>query len=72
MFIQYARFSCPVLSHLQFRRQISEKPSKIICHGIPYSGGQAVTFYQADRRTEGRRDKHEDAKRPLSQFCESA
>jgi len=70
--MQVARYSCPVLSHLQFRRHVSEKSSKMKCHGNPYIGGQAVACYQTDRRTEGRRDRHKDPKCPLSQFCESA
>jgi len=62
--MQVARYSCPVLRHLQFRRQISEKSSKIKCHGNPHSGGRAVACCQTDRRTEGRTDRQEDVKIP--------
>jgi hypothetical protein len=29
-------------------------------------------FFHADRRTDGRTDRHDEANSPLSQFCERA
>jgi len=68
----HTRYSCQILTKLEFSRQIFETPSNIKFPGNPSSGSRVVACGQRERRTDGRTDKHEEANSRFSQFCEGA
>ena len=56
VFTESTHYSCPILTKLEFSRQIFEKSSNIKFHENPSSGSRVVPCGQTDRRTDGRTD----------------
>jgi hypothetical protein len=59
--------SCRILMKLEFSRQIFEISSNIKFHQNPSSGSRVVV----QRRTDGRKDEHDEANIRFSQFATS-
>ena len=64
VFMQSARYSCPISMELEFSRQVFEKYSNIKFHENPSSGSKVVPC--------GRTDRNDEANSRFSQFCERA
>ena len=60
-FVQSARYSCPILTKLEFSRQIYEKYTNIKFQDNPSSGSRVLPYGQTDR--------HDSANSSFSQFC---
>jgi hypothetical protein len=59
--MQSTRYSCHILTKLDFFRQIIEKFKKIRPVG--------ANLFRAERRMDGQTDRHDDDKNRVSQFC---
>jgi len=55
---------------LEFSRHISEGYSNIKFNNNPSSGSRVVPSGLTDRRTDGQKNRREEAKSSFSQYCE--
>ena len=63
---------CQILMKLEFSRQVFEKYSNTKRHENPSSGGQTVSCGRTDGRIYRQTNRHGEANRRFSQFCEGA
>jgi hypothetical protein len=68
VFMLSIHYSCQILMKLEFSRHIFEKYSNITYNGNLSNGSWVLQCGQIDGRT----DRHDEANRRFSQFCEGA
>jgi len=66
--VKYRCYSGQILMQLEFSRQIFEKYSNIKFYENPSTGSRVVPC----GRTDGLKDRHEEANSHFSKFCERA
>jgi hypothetical protein len=66
VFLQSNRYSCPILTKLEFCRQIFEKIFRSDFMKISSVGAEV---FHGDRRTDGQTDRHDEANSCFLQFC---
>jgi len=64
------RYSCYILTKLEFSRQIFEKCQNIKFHENPIHGSRGVPPGRENRRTDRRKDGDDEANSRFCKFCE--
>jgi len=72
LFVKYPLFLLHIHETLIFGTDFLEKYSDIKFHENPTSGSGAVLCGQTDERTDGRRDRYDEANISFPQFCGNA